>query len=107
MTLPSGCVHVAVVALQSLSHVLLFVTPARLLCPRDFPGKNTGVGCHYFLQGIFPTQGWNPCFLHWQVGSLPSEPPGKPGCVHRGDVKGKSGLGNYPGSNSDSAGVGF
>ena len=37
--------------------------PTRLLCPQDFPGKNTGVGCH-FIQGIFPTQGSNPCFLH-------------------------------------------
>ena len=34
--------------------------PARLLCPWDSPGKNTGVGCHVLLQGIFPTQGWNP-----------------------------------------------
>ena len=30
---------------------------ARLLCPWDFPGKNTGAGCHFLLQGIFPTQG--------------------------------------------------
>ena len=28
------------------------------------PGKNTGVGCHFLLQGIFPTQGWNLCLLH-------------------------------------------
>ena len=44
--------------------------PARLLCPWDFPRKNTGVGCHAMLQGIFPTQGLNPhllCLLHWQV----------------------------------------
>ena len=33
--------------------------PTRLLCPWDFPDKNTGVGCHFFLQGIFPTQGSN------------------------------------------------
>ena len=33
--------------------------PARLLCPWDFPGKNTGVGYHFLLQGIFPTQGSN------------------------------------------------
>ena len=33
--------------------------PARLLCPWDFPGNNTGVGCHFLLQGIFPTQGSN------------------------------------------------
>ena len=31
----------------------------RLLCPWDSPGKNTGVGCHLFLQGIFLTQGSN------------------------------------------------
>ena len=34
--------------------------PARLLCPWDFPGKNTGVGHHFLLQGIFPTQALNP-----------------------------------------------
>ena len=36
--------------------------------------KNTGVGCHALLQGIFPTQGSNSCLLHllhWQMGSLP------------------------------------
>ena len=32
---------------------------ARLLCPWNSPGKNTGVGCHFLLQGIFPTQGSN------------------------------------------------
>ena len=43
----------------------------RPLSPQDFPGKDTGVGCHLLLQGIFPTQGSNPRLLHWQVGSLP------------------------------------
>ena len=33
--------------------------PARLLCPWDSPGKNTGVGRHPLFQGIFLTQGWN------------------------------------------------
>ena len=28
----------------------------RLFCPWDYPGKNTGVGCYFLLQGIFPTQ---------------------------------------------------
>ena len=45
------------------------------------PGKNTGVGCHALLQGIFPTQRWKPCLLcllHWQVGSSPLVPPGNP-----------------------------
>ena len=52
--------------------------PARLLCPRDFAGKNTGVGCHFLLQGIFPIQGSNPHFLHWQVDSLPLSHLGSP-----------------------------
>ena len=59
--------------------------PARLLCPRDSPGKKTGVGCHALLRGIFLTQGSNPCLLcllHWQAGSLPLAPPGKP-CLNR------------------------
>ena len=33
------------------------LSPLRLLWPQDFPGKNTGVGCHFLLQGIFLTQG--------------------------------------------------
>ena len=47
---------------------------ARLLCPWDSPGKNTGVGCHFLLQGIFLTQGlnlWLLHLLHWQADSLP------------------------------------
>ena len=36
---------------------------ARFLCPWNFLGKNTGVGCHFLLQGIFPTQGSNWCLL--------------------------------------------
>ena len=50
-------------------------------CSWNSPGKNTGVGCHALLHGIFPTQGSNPCLLcllHWQVGSLLLVPPGKP-----------------------------
>ena len=33
--------------------------PPKLLCPRDFSGKNTAVSCHFLLQGIFPSQGLN------------------------------------------------
>ena len=33
------------------------IQPARLLCPWDSPGKDTGVDCHFLLQGIFLTQG--------------------------------------------------
>ena len=48
---------------------------------RDSPGKNTGVGCHGLPQEIFLTQGLNLhllYLLHWQEGSLPLAPPGKP-----------------------------
>ena len=38
--------------------------PTRLLCQSDSPGKNTGVGCHFLLQGIFLTQESNPGPLH-------------------------------------------
>ena len=38
--------------------------PTRLLCPWNSPGKNAGVGCHFFLQGIFLTQELNPGLLH-------------------------------------------
>ena len=50
----------------------------RLLCPWNFPGKNTGVGCHFLLQGIFQTQGLNPHLLHWQADSLPLSHMGSP-----------------------------
>ena len=38
--------------------------PTRLLCSWDFPGKNTGLGCHFLLQGVFLTQGLNPGLPH-------------------------------------------
>ena len=42
-----------------------WTVPARLLCTWDSPGKNTGVGCHALLQGVFPTQWSNPGLPHW------------------------------------------
>ena len=42
-----------------------------------FPGKSTGVGCCFLLQGIFLTQGSNPGLSHYRQTLLPSEPPGK------------------------------
>ena len=46
----------------------------------DSPGKNTGVGCHALIQGIFPTQESNPCLssLALASSSLALAPPGKP-----------------------------
>ena len=67
---------------QSFSCVRLFVTPWTVAhqapCPWNFPGKNTGAGCHFLLQGIFSTQGSNLCLLHWQVDSLPRYHLGSP-----------------------------
>ena len=68
---PAGADNIAVCV--GCSVVSDPVTPRtvapRLLCPWDSPGKSTGVRCHFLLQGIFPTQGWNSCFLwllRWQ-----------------------------------------
>ena len=52
------------VAQSSLTLQPCGLQPARLLCPRNSPGKNTGVGSCSFLQGIFPTQGSNLNLLH-------------------------------------------
>jgi len=41
-----------------------------------FSAENTAVGCHFLLQGIFPTQGSNPGLLRYRQ-TLPSQPPGK------------------------------
>ena len=77
--------------MQVLFMLCLVAQPCLTLCsPMDynppgsslnFPGKNTGMGCHFLLQEIFPTQGSNLhlfSLLHWQEDSLPLAPPGKP-----------------------------
>ena len=55
---------------QSLSRVWLSwpygVQSTRILCPWDFPGENTWVGCHFLLQGIFLDQGLHLCLLHFR-----------------------------------------
>ena len=48
---------------------------AKLLCPWNFPDKNTGVGSHSLLQGIFPTQGSNPGLLHCRQTLYHVKPP--------------------------------
>ena len=63
---------------KSLQSCLTLCDPMDCSLPGSFvhgdsPGKNTGVCCHYLLQGIFPTQGLSQpllCLLHWQAGSL-------------------------------------
>ena len=52
--------------------------PSWLLCPWSSPGKNTSVGCHSLLQGIFPDPGIKPRSPALQADSLPAELPGKP-----------------------------
>ena len=65
--------------------------PTGFLCPWDFPGKNTGVGCHFLLQGIFPAQGSNPRLLYcrWSSGlqadPLLAEPPVRVGKHEKGN----------------------
>ena len=67
---------------QSLSLIRLFASPRTEepggLPSMGFTRQNTGVGCHFPLQGIFPTQGSNPCALLWQSDSFTTEPLGKP-----------------------------
>ena len=62
-----------------LSHIRLFAT----VCSRTgfsargiLQARILELGCHALLQGISPTQGSN--MSHWQAGSLPLTPPGKP-----------------------------
>ena len=77
----------------------------RLLCPRNSPGNNTGVGCHSLLQGIFPIQKSNRHLLHllhWQASSLPLGPPVKETACDAGDPS------SMPGSRrSAGEGIGY
>ena len=73
--------------LSRFSRVRLFATLWTVACQvplsMGFSGKNTGVGCHFFLQRIFLNS--HPLrLLHWQVGSLPLGTEAKPraGCSH-------------------------
>ena len=74
--------------------VNLWTIGHQALLSMDSIGKNTRVGCHTLLQGIFPTQGWNPCLFlisRWGffvlfcfvfVFFLALVSPGKPKCTH-------------------------
>ena len=75
------CMHTKL--LQSYSILCDAVNCSLLcfLCPWNSPGKNTGVSCHELLYRIFLTQGSTLdllSLLHWQGGSLPLVPSGKP-----------------------------
>ena len=63
------CIYIYMWKVKSLSRARLSATPwivgcTKLLRPWDFQSKSTGVGCHFLLQGIFPTQGSNPGLSH-------------------------------------------
>ena len=64
-TLVRVCACVSTLGCSFVSNSLWLhgLWPTRLLCPWNFPGKNTGMGCHFFLHWILPTQGSNPSFL--------------------------------------------
>ena len=57
-------------SVMSNSLRLIGLQHTRILSPWDFSGKNTGVGCHFLLQGIFPTPGSHPHLLCLLLGSL-------------------------------------
>ena len=83
-----GAVMLLVQKCQSISYSVVRphgLKPARLLCPWDSPGKYTGVGCHFLLQRIFPTQlinkvvivpggQWRDSVIHIHVSILPATP---------------------------------
>ena len=50
--------------------------------PWNSPGKNPGVGCHFLLQGIFPTEGLDLGLLHWRQNLYPLSHQGSPNCKH-------------------------
>ena len=68
-------VHEKALKSESASRLVMSYS---FLCPWDFPGKNMGMGCHFLLQGIFPTQGLDSSLLHWQVMPLPLSQQGSP-----------------------------
>ena len=80
--------------ISSLGSVQLFCNPVEFSLPDsffpwNFPGKNTGVACHFLLWGIFPTQEFNTHLLHWQADSLPLSHQGSPSTLNRLTVKKK------------------
>ena len=71
---PNWFVCVCVCSVMSNSLQPHGLQPTRLFYPWDYPNKNTGMGCHFLLQGISLTHGSNQSLmslLHWQVDSLP------------------------------------
>ena len=78
------------VKVKSLSRVRLFATPWTLAYeappPMEFSRQEYWSGCHFLLQGIFPTQGSNPSLPHCKQPFLPSESPGKLPVYTKGSI---------------------
>ena len=70
------CVLGCLVMSDSLQHHGL--QPTRLLCPWDFSGKSTGVGCHFPPPGDLPNPEIKPVSLALEAYSFSAEPLGKP-----------------------------
>ena len=76
------CAHSVTQSCLTLCDLMDCMEPSRLLCSWHFSDKNTGVGCHFLLQGIFPTQGLKLHLLSLLAlagGFFTAKPPGKPG----------------------------
>ena len=58
LNFPAVCACILSCSVESDSLWPYWLKPARLLCPWDYPGKNTGVGCRFLLQGIFRPRDW-------------------------------------------------
>ena len=61
--LHNGILFLAAQLCLTLFHLMVCSLPGSSV-HGDSPGKNTGVGCHALIQGIFPTQGLNPGLPH-------------------------------------------
>ena len=73
--------HVDPVRKGVLKLIHAVMSDSLFLCPWNFPGKNTGVGYHFLLEGIFLTQRLNLSFFlspALATGFFTTEPPGKP-----------------------------
>ena len=80
------CMNAHVLSCSNMSNSLRVhrLWPARLLCPWDSLGKNTGVGCHAFLQGSSWPRDWT-SVSHGSCiagGFFTAEAPGKPPCMN-------------------------
>ena len=79
LLLESGCAVLCLVVSDSCDPV--DCSPPGSSVVGDSPGKNTGVGCHALLQGVFPIQGSNPGLLHCRQILYHLSPQGSPGVL--------------------------